>query len=205
MKRIYKRFDELRSRYGLWRLPWRAMLRAFRAVRKVWRHLARNRQYVFAYQEGAPTLPGPDSLRVERYVREQDIPKEYTEQLVAEGISLLLPTWRRGFARHGVLWLGLIDGHVVAHQWTRLGMHIPRWYIPLRDEDVVIFAVGTLPRWRGRGICPAMMRHIIASEARGQGRAWVDCSEWNAPSIRAIEKAGFRRFAVKKPLPRGGA
>jgi len=101
--------------------------------------------------------------------------------------------------------LALLDGRLAGASVSRRGDHFKRWFVPLRPHDVVIFRNRTLPDFRGRGLCPALMRHVMAHELAGDGRAYIDCRVYNKPSICSIEKAGFRRIATMKPLRRKDA
>ncbi len=192
-KAISEEFRRLRRRYGLIALPGRVL-------RKTWQRLMRNKHYVSVHGHGATIFPMPDKLRIERYVREQDIPSSVLEQVTVEEGNSFVHFMRREFANHGVLWLCYMDGEIIAYQWSRVGKYIRQWFVSLSNADVLIFSTVTFPNWRGRGIGPAMMGHIIANEVHDQGVTYIDCKEWNTPAIRAIDKAGFTRIGLTNPL-----
>lgn len=59
--------------------------------------------------------------------------------------------------------------------------------------DAYIYESFTRPETRGRGIYPFALDNICAVlTGRGIERAWIAVEATNAPSVRAISKAGFR-------------
>jgi len=194
------RIVELRQKYGLWGLAWRALAKLGVCLHSTWRRLARNRNHVFVCDAPADAAGVPDGLNIARYADLEEIPKQVLAELVDSHGLPFMDNLRKELAGQAVLWVGLINGRAAGLLLTRLGCHITRWFVPLRDHDLIIFAVGTVAEYRGRGIAPAMMRHTMASELRGDGRAFIDCKVWNKASIRSIQKAGFRWVATKKPI-----
>ena len=51
-------------------------------------------------------------------------------------------------------------------------------------------------------ILVAVMWEIVSRALPPGARAYLDVMVHNAPSIRAVEKAGFRRIGTRKPLSR---
>jgi len=108
------------------------------------------------------------------------------------------------FRNNGILWIATLDNAPVAYQWHRWGKDIKRWFVPLAPNDGVIFNTFTVPQFRGRGIAARMQCHISKHVRTFGGQVFIDVSIWNKPSIRAIEKSGFARIAVMRPLPKPG-
>lgn len=165
-----------------------------------WRRLARNRNHVFVCDAPADPAGAPDGLNIARYADLKAIPEQVLAELVDSHGLPFMDNLRKEVAGHAVLWVGLINGHIAGLRLTRLGGHITRWFVPLRDHDLIIFAVGTVTEYRGRGVAPTMMRHTMATELEGDGRAFIDCKIWNKTSLRCIKKAGFRWIATRKPI-----
>ena len=167
----------------------------------VWRRLFADEHFVFSlHAEPFQLRQVVDGLLIQRYGTLEEIPGRHFQQLMAEEGSVLLQQMNREFADGGVFWVATLEEHVVAYQWSRRGFQVERWFVPLEADDVVIFATVTFPQWRGRGIGPAMMQHIIANELAGRGRAYVDCKVWNKPAMRGIAKAGFTCMGRMQPL-----
>ncbi|HET6429693.1 MAG TPA: GNAT family N-acetyltransferase [Phycisphaerae bacterium] len=63
------------------------------------------------------------------------------------------------------------------------------------DQALLIGPCFTDPDYRGRGIYPRILRHIVTElGGRGYGPFYVHTSPANAASLRGIEKAGFLRL-----------
>jgi RimJ/RimL family protein N-acetyltransferase len=181
---------------GIWSRVWRRLSRMFNET-------FRRRHHVYRFERAAgPACPG---LVLDRYDRPEAVPEDARRAVLRWGGE---PAWRTDVEelRDGAaLWIGRLDG-VVAGAWmSRPGALFRAWFVPLRPEDRVLFRGTTAPELRGRGLSPAMMREIVAREVPPGGRAYVDASVHNASSIRAIEKAGFRRIATLKPVTRNQA
>jgi len=97
-----------------------------------------------------------------------------------------------------VMWMAFLDGKLAGFLWSRKSKYIPKWFVPLGDDDLQFFAATIFEEFRGRGIAPAMMRYIMEQEMNSRGTAYVDCAQWNKPAARYFEKAGFTRIVTMK-------
>ena len=69
----------------------------------------------------------------------------------------------------------------------------PNRFIRLGSKDAEIKYCLTLPEHRGKGIYPAVLREVIGYlKEKGFMRVFITVQEDNIPSIRGIEKAGFK-------------
>jgi RimJ/RimL family protein N-acetyltransferase len=60
------------------------------------------------------------------------------------------------------------------------------------DEPEIAFEL--LQRFHGQGYATeAAQALVVAAEATGRRRLWATVGAWNAPSLRVLEKVGFRR------------
>jgi len=103
-------------------------------------------------------------------------------------------------ARHGA--------EIVAYCWVT---RAPVWVGEIRrilvpgPEDVYVYDAFTAPAWRGRKLFPALIHEsLIWAGARGSRRALVFVLSRNRSSQRAVERAGFERFAAVSRLSRLG-
>jgi GNAT superfamily N-acetyltransferase len=72
---------------------------------------------------------------------------------------------------------------------------IDRFVVP-GPGDVYLYEAFTRPEWRGRALFPALLGRLVSfARARGRQRALIFVLSSNRPSRRAIERAGFARFA----------
>ncbi|MCC5887223.1 MAG: GNAT family N-acetyltransferase [Gammaproteobacteria bacterium] len=178
------------------------MIRAIaRKLRRWYRRTFQHQNYVFRH-DGPFSTPPTFEFRFDRYERFEDIPGLVRQSIVTAEGEESLQKLHLEMTAGAVLWTAHHDDLLVGRRMSRQGRFFRAWFVTLADEDVVIFRGKTLPEHRGRGISPAMMKHIMASELKDGGVAYSDCRVYNYPSIRSLEKAGFRRFAKMRPISR---
>ena len=167
---------------------------------RVFNRRFRRRNHVFRHEPGpGPACPGLD---LSRYDRPEQVPDHVAAAVIAWTGAASWAWTLLELQEGAALWIGWLDGTVVGAWMSRPGALFRAWFVPLNSADLVLFRGSTAPAFRGRGVSPAMMSEIVARALPPEGRAYVDVSVHNAPSIRAIEKAGFRRIATMKPLSR---
>lgn len=175
--------------------------------RRAWRRCAatlnrifRRRNHVYRYERG-PSLGCP-GLIVDRYDRPEAVPEDARRAVSRWGGEQAWVWDIREMNEGAALWIGRLNGAVASAWMSRPGSLFRAWFVPLRVSDLVLFRGTTGPEFRGRGVSPAMMREIVARALPLGSDAYVDVAVHNAPSIRAIEKAGFRRIATLRPISR---
>jgi RimJ/RimL family protein N-acetyltransferase len=192
--------ERLPAREALWR---RVRVRLMRGYNR----LCRNRNCVYIFDQSSPAPIDAPGLRFERYDRLDLIPEHIhrtkcrevgatAPDAVAREIDSVAMEMRHG----AVYWAVYLGDCLVGRSMSRRGNHFRRWFVPLDERDVVLFSAETFPAFRGRGVQPARMRHIITQEVRPGGHAYADCKIYNTVSARGMEKAGFRKIATAKPL-----
>lgn len=100
------------------------------------------------------------------------------------------------------------EGAIVSHGWAatreaefRQGTF--RFAMPTGNRYLWAFA--TLPEWRGKGLYPRLLQHILRTEAQVADRFWVLHKASNEASRRGIERAGFELAGSICDLPNGEA
>ena len=64
-----------------------------------------------------------------------------------------------------------------------------------------LFDFHVFPQYRGRGINPFLVTHILESLARvGAGRAFIEAAEWNKAQLSSLTKTPFRRLGMARKL-----
>jgi GNAT superfamily N-acetyltransferase len=63
------------------------------------------------------------------------------------------------------------------------------FYVPAQNRYLYYFV--TLPAFRGQGIYPHLLQHILRSESKANERFWIIHQLANTASQRGIQKAGF--------------
>jgi ribosomal protein S18 acetylase RimI-like enzyme len=163
----------------------------------IWRKYVRNRHHVYSCAASTTAANLPAGLVIER-IDSWEAAGPWMNSIRARRTQKHLELMQRELADHGVMWMALLDGKLAGFLWSRKGRHIPKWFVPLKEDDLQFFAATTFDEFRGRGIAPAMMRYIMDQEMQGRGTAYVDCAQWNNPAARFFEKAGFTRIATMK-------
>jgi len=94
------------------------------------------------------------------------------------------------------LWLGTKAGSLAGACWSHWHKkETDHFYVPLKATDARILFCYVLPEHRGQSIYPKMIREIsntLISE--NAGKVFIDCKSWNHPSVRGIQKAGFKLY-----------
>ncbi len=143
-----------------------------------------------------PTLPVLPGLAIE-LARELDLLAELSGLPVSE-VQARLDAGHRPY-------LARLDGAPVAYGWvaTRaasIGALGISFSVPRGTRYLGDFV--TLPRWRGRGIYPRLLRAILKREGEAD-RFWIGHDTPNVASARGILKAGFTRVGEIYRLPDG--
>lgn len=169
----------------------------------VWNRVFNHQQLVYelpchlAVQFHAIAL---DSVRVEVYRSLDQMPAASISSLAVEHGSQLVPLLEDGFRGGATLFVVEYHGVPASILWAKPGALAKRWYVPLSSSDVVLYGWHTSPEHRGRNLIGHAMQSAIAYFSPAAKRFLADVRIWNTPSIRAMEKAGFRIVARAKPL-----
>jgi RimJ/RimL family protein N-acetyltransferase len=90
----------------------------------------------------------------------------------------------------------VLEGDRIVHSsWVTDG---DAWTVELRryvsppPHDAYVYESFTRADARGRGLYPLALKWICHHAARQSQRVWVGVEDDNAPSLRAVTKAGFR-------------
>ena len=169
-----------------------------------YRRWFQNRNHVFRHS-GPYEAVADGAVRFVRYAEHRAVPAEVLAVIKRHGGERALGKDRAEMQCGAALWVAFIGDEVAGTSMSRRGRDFRSWFVPLADEDIVIFRNRTYPEHRGKGVCPRMMRHIMHTELAEGGMAYVDCRVYNKPSIRSIEKAGFELMATMKPITREAA
>jgi ribosomal protein S18 acetylase RimI-like enzyme len=93
------------------------------------------------------------------------------------------------------LWLFKQDGEVAAYGWTLIGKTVVPHYFPLGPNDAHLFDFFVMPKFRGRGINPTLVRHILAQLAgEKRRRAFIEAAEWNTAQLTSLAKTPFQKM-----------
>ena len=175
---------------------------------KVWRRSSNCYRHWFCQQNCIFRHDGPFVTKYQvgcefaHYDSFEMIPEQVKKEICGAGDPARLEMDKLELSENAVLWIASRNGKVASIVFTRKGLHFRRWFLPLQPDDVVVFRLHTHPEFRGRGIAPALIQHAVKTVLDKPGHAYMDCRTYNKPSIRCIQKAGFKCVATKKTIKR---
>jgi ribosomal protein S18 acetylase RimI-like enzyme len=171
------------------------------------RALFSNRMVLFycdlAKQTAAPaTLPS--SLRVERLRTYAELSRQDLQEMTSFwNPKEALRNIRERFDDGASLWLIKSGGNLAGYGWTLRGGTIEPHFYPLAQDDMHLFDFHVFPQYRGQGMNPFLVTHILGAIA-GEcgGRAFIEAAEWNEAQLSSLRKTPFRHmgWARKSPI-----
>jgi len=195
---LASRFTAYYQRHGLSSTAQRASLALKRG-------LSSNRMVLYYCDlttESSPAVDMPGSLNVEQ--------KRNLADLSAQEVEALTTFWNprqashnlaERFNRKAILWLIRLDGELAGYGWTLRGETIEPHYFPLAPCDAHLFDFHVFAQYRGRGINPLLVGHILRSLASdGCSRAFIEAAEWNGSQLASLSKTAFRRLGWARKL-----
>jgi hypothetical protein len=199
----FERFPSLIKRARVLLRRRGAKVAAMQAAWAAWNRVANHEQLVYELpRERAVEFQAtaPDSARVERFMSIDHIPDGVLVELTNELGDHLPAQIEATFRSGATLFLVLYQGRAASILWAKRGAAGRRWYLPLHSSDVVLYGWHTYPEYRGLNLIGLAMQSAIACFSATTDRFLADVKVWNKPSIRAMEKAGFRMVLKTKPL-----
>ncbi|MGB8887754.1 MAG: GNAT family N-acetyltransferase [Candidatus Korobacteraceae bacterium] len=152
---------------------------------------------VLFYCDLATQAPPPDLpsfLKVER--------KKSAAELSPEELQAMISVWNPKLARRNIkerfdlgasLWLIKSYDKLAGFGWTLQGCTVDSHYFPLGQDDVHLFDFHVFPQYRGRGMNPLLVAHILSNlAAECRGRAFIEAAEWNQAQLASLAKTPFR-------------
>jgi ribosomal protein S18 acetylase RimI-like enzyme len=108
------------------------------------------------------------------------------------------------FKQDASLWVMKVDGSVAGYGWSLRGHTIEPHFIRLGQDDVHLFDYYVAPAYRGRGLNPLMVKHILQNlSAEHLGRAFIEVADWNHPQLSSLRKTPFRRLGSARKITIG--
>jgi GNAT superfamily N-acetyltransferase len=103
------------------------------------------------------------------------------------------------FAKGATLWVIKCENNLAGYGWTLQGRTIEQHYFPLGQDDVHLFDFHVFPEYRGRGINPLLVTHILRNLAsKCGGRAFIEAAEWNQAQLTSLQKTPFRHLGLAR-------
>ena len=153
----------------------------------------------------------PQNVEISFFTKKEEIPeyilgslKEFVqkegmkEEIVDYYVGEILDLYKDG----GTMYVAIVDNNLAAYSWsmTYEGNYTPYFpFFPFIPGDTVLFGAMTLPRYRGQGLFPMILRHGIDHfKKTGKKRVYCSCKAWNTASFRSCEKVGLKELAVAR-------
>jgi GNAT superfamily N-acetyltransferase len=176
-----------RARLGLWR--------AFFAGRKVVFYCDLNNQ------DTVP-LNLTNTFQVQRFAELSDLSPLHLGMITSFwNFKIANRNLRERFEKGAVLWLALCKDQLAGYGWTLRGRTIEPYFFPLAKDDVHLFDFHVFPDYRGRGVNPYLVNHILDRLAKdAAGRAFIETAEWNYQQLSSLRKTRFRYLGMVSSL-----
>jgi ribosomal protein S18 acetylase RimI-like enzyme len=190
------RLSDFYSRNGF-----RATIR--RAGRAARRALFSNRMVLFYCELSGQTslrTDPPSSLKVEKKVSEAELsPHDLQEMTSFWNPKLARQHVKERFGQGASLWLIRSGGKLAGYGWTLQGRTMEPHYFPLGQDDVHLFDFHVFAQFRGRGINPFLVNHILQILAAARaGRGFIEAAEWNRAQLSSLAKTPFHRLGLAR-------
>ena len=157
--------------------------------------MSSSEKLTFFWVTPAPGAPEPDGLHVRR-ADPADGPR-YAADIGTDSAS----SFRRRLSRTTSCFVAELDGRLVHASWVTTSgawtRELQLYVVPPGGGDdgggeAYVYESFTRADARGKGAYPKVLRHIESwAAASGLSRLWVAVESSNAPSRRAIAKAGY--------------
>jgi hypothetical protein len=97
------------------------------------------------------------------------------------------------FRLKGKIWVGKINDEIANFGLSRSAEYLDKFYFPLTKDSVFLSNFVTFKKYQGQGLYPMLLTHMLDTLTKeGFQHFYIDCSEWNIPSIHGIQRAGFK-------------
>ena len=150
----------------------------------------------------APPADLPSFLKVERKRSPAELSPEDLEGMTSFwNPKLATRNMKERFGKGASLWLIKSRDSLAGYGWTLWGSTVEPHYFPLGPDDVHLFDFHVFPQYRGRGMNPFLVTHILRSLAtEGADRALIEAAEWNQAQLSSLLKTPFRRLGQARKL-----
>ncbi|HMD84905.1 MAG TPA: GNAT family N-acetyltransferase [Terriglobia bacterium] len=170
-----------------------------RAVLALKRGLFSSRMRLFYCDLSEQTMPPEDSPGAPKVERKESLaelsPQDLQDMTSYWNPRLALQNIQERFGQGALLWLIKSEDRLAGFGWTLQGRTIEPHYFPLGPHDVHFFDFHVFPPYRGRGMNPLLVNHMLRSLAEGGGgRAFIEAAEWNQAQLASLKKTPFRHL-----------
>lgn len=147
----------------------------------------------------------PPSIVVERKRSDTELSQyEFQELINSWNPKIAEQQIGARFTQNASLWIIKVGGRVAGYGWTLRGRTIEPHFFRLGQDDVHLFDYYVAPPYRGRGLNPMMVNHILKTLAvEHLGRSFIEVAEWNHPQLSSLRKTPFLRLGCARKVTIG--
>lgn len=140
----------------------------------------------------------PSFLKVERCTKQADLsPQDLQEITSFWNPALAQRNLKERFGLGASLWLIKVEDQLAGYGWTLQGRTVEPHYFRLGPGDVHLFDFHVFPQYRGRGLNPLLVNHILRNlAAETSGRVFIEAAEWNQSQLSSLKKTPFRYLGL---------
>lgn len=134
-----------------------------------------------------------EQVFVQKYVEWSDIPAEYIRDILLYG-QYVWNDLESKINQGGELWILKYYGNFAGIAISSYGKHLKPCYLLLSPEDIIISHCVIFEKYRGKGLYSTLLKNITVQQAKSneQVEMYISCLDWNIPSIKGIQRAGFK-------------
>jgi ribosomal protein S18 acetylase RimI-like enzyme len=142
----------------------------------------------------------PDSISFTRITCQDQIEKQDWVQIVNFwDPKLSQRNFSTRFREGASVWFIRSNGKLAGFGWTMTGRTMKPYFFPLGPSDVHLFDFLVFPEFRGKGINPLLVTHILEHlEKEHRTRAFIEAAEWNHAQLNSLAKTGFQMLGVAR-------
>jgi hypothetical protein len=169
------------------------------------RALFSNRMVLFysdLSRQGSWPADLPISVKVERKRSESDLDSQDLQEIMNFwNPKLASRQINERFGRGASMWLIKSEDRLAGYGWTLQGCTIEPHYFHFGKDDVHLFDFLVFPKYRGQGLNPLLVTHILRNLAtESRGRAFIEAAEWNHAQLSSLRKTPFHRIGQARKL-----
>jgi GNAT superfamily N-acetyltransferase len=144
------------------------------------------------------TAAMPASLQVERVLDYSHLNATDLERLTSIGnTNAVIKRIKERFSKGATLWLVRSADIIAGYGWSLQADTIEPYFFSLAKEDFHLFDFHVFAEFRGKGLNPLLVRHILSFLAHQTGgHAFIECAEWNQPQLASLAKTPFHRLGM---------
>lgn len=101
------------------------------------------------------------------------------------------------FRIKGRIWVGKLNGESTNFGLSRSAEDLDNYYLQLPNGSIYFSNFITFNKFRGQGLYRMLLTNMLDTLTQeGFNHFYVDCVDWNIPSIYGIQRAGFKFVGV---------